>query len=82
MAPLLLGDRLIGTINVTSSWRTPDDIPMVEALANHVAIALGHVRTRTQMHEALKREKLRNQVIEAVASSLDLSDVLKRVLGI
>jgi PAS domain S-box-containing protein len=55
---------------------------MVEALADHVAIALGHVRTRTQMHEALEREKLRNQVIEAVASSLDLSDVLKRVLDL
>ena len=34
------------------------------------------------MHEALEREKLRNQVIEAVASSLDLSDVLKRVLDL
>lgn len=82
VAPLLLEDRPVGTINVSASWLTPDDIPMVEALADHVAIALGHVRTRTQMHEALEREKLRNQVIEAVASSLDLSDVLKRVLDL
>jgi hypothetical protein len=82
IAPLLLEDRPVGTINVTASWLTPDDIPMVETLADHVAIALGHVRTRTQMHEALEREKLRNQVIEAVASSLDLSDVLKRVLDL
>jgi len=82
IAPLLLEDRPVGTINLTASWLTPDDIPMVEALADHVAIALGHVRTRTQMHEALEREKLRNQVIEAVASSLDLSDVLKRVLDL
>ncbi len=82
VAPLLLEDRPLGTINVTASWLTPSDIPMVEALADHVAIALGHVRTRTQMHEALEREKLRNQVIEAVASSLDLSDVLKRVLDL
>ncbi len=82
VAPLLLEDRPVGTINVSASWLTPDDIPMVEALADHVAIALGHVRTRTQMNEALEREKLRNQVIEAVASSLDLSDVLKRVLDL
>ncbi len=82
VAPLLLEDHPLGTINVTASWLAPDDIPMVEALADHVAITLGHVRTRTQMHEALEREKLRNQVIEAVASSLDLSDVLKRVLDL
>ena len=45
VAPLLLEDRPVGTISVTASWLTPDDIPMVEALADHVAIALGHVRT-------------------------------------
>ncbi|MFQ5942250.1 MAG: GAF domain-containing protein [Anaerolineales bacterium] len=82
VAPLVLEDQTLGTINVTASWLTPDDIPMVEALSDHVAIALGHVRTRTRMHEAFEREKLRNQVIEAVASSLDLSDVLKRVLDL
>jgi len=82
VAPLVLADRPIGTINVTANWLTLDDIPMVEALSDHVAIALGHIRTRTQMHEAFEREKLRNQVIEAVASSLDLSDILKRVLDL
>ena len=82
VAPLLLENQPLGTINVTASWLTPDDIPMVESLSDHVAIALGHVRTRTRMHEALEREKLRNQVIEAVASSLDLSDVLKKVLDL
>ncbi len=82
VAPLILEDQPLGTVNVTASWLTPDDIPMVEAFTDHIAIALGHVRTRTQMLEALEREKLRNQVIEAVASSLDLSDVLKRVLDL
>jgi GAF domain-containing protein len=82
VAPLLLENQLLGTINVTASWLTPDDIPMVEALSDHVAIALGHVRARSQMHEAIEREKLRNQVIELVASSLDLSDVLKKVLDL
>ncbi len=82
VAPLILDDKTLGAINVTASWLTTDDIPMVEALADHIAIALGHVRARTKMNEALEREKLRNQVIEAVASSLDLSDVLKRVLDL
>ena len=80
VAPLVLDNQILGAMNVSAPWLTAEDRPMVAALADHVAIALGNVRTRVQMRESLEREQLRYQVIEAVASSLDLSDVLKKVL--
>ena len=80
IGPLILGARPLGALSVTAPWLTAEDRPMVATLADHVAIALGQVRARAEMRQALERERLRNQVIEAVASSLDLSDVLKKVL--
>ena len=82
VAPLILDDLPLGTLNVSAPWLTPQDRPMVAALADHVAIALGNVRARVKMRISLERERLRNQVIEAVASSLDLSDVLRKVLDL
>ena len=82
IAPLILDDEPLGAIDVTAPWLLADDCEMVASLANHVAIALGHVRAREQMNAALERERLRNQVIEAVASAEDLSTVLERVLDL
>lgn len=80
IAPLILADRQLGTISVTAQWIAAEDIPMVTALADHIAIVLGQVRAQAEMQAALKREQLRNQVIEALASSLDISIVLERVI--
>ena len=80
IAPLVLDGVPLGIMTVTAAWLTPQDRPTVAALADHVAIGLGQVQARAEMRQALERERLRNQVIEAVASSLDLSDVLKKVL--
>lgn len=82
VAPLILEGHPQGALNVTAEWLSPDDRPLVSALADHIAIALGHVRARNRMHQALEREQLRNRVVEAVASSLDLSIVLKKVLDL
>jgi PAS domain S-box-containing protein len=80
VAPLILEDQPLGAINVTAHWLARDDLPMVAALADHIAIALGHVRTRKEMQAALERQRLRNQVAEVLASSLDLPAVLEQVL--
>ncbi|TET85084.1 MAG: GAF domain-containing protein, partial [Anaerolineales bacterium] len=80
VAPLILGDRPLGTISVTAHWLTADDTPMVAALADHISITLGHVRSRKKMEASLERERLRNQVAEALASALDLPVVLERVI--
>ncbi len=80
LAPVTLAGEKLGAFNAAGAWLTPEDVPMVAALADHAAIALGHVRARAEMQSALERERLRNQVAEAVASNLDLPVVLERVI--
>lgn len=79
IAPLILEEHPIGTINVCAQWLTEDDLDHVAALADHFAIALGHVRTREDLEQALETQRLRNRVIEAVADALELDVVLERV---
>ena len=78
-APLRLGSQPLGILTLTSRWLTADDGPMLAALADHIAIALGHVRSQAEMRHALERERLLNQVAEAVSSALELPEVLQRV---
>ncbi len=80
VAPLMLGGQPIGAINVAARWLTVADVPMVAALADHIAISIGHARSRTSLQAALERELLRHQVVEAVTSALDLPSVLERLL--
>ena len=80
VAPVALAGETLGALNVTARWLTPEDTPMVAALADHAAIALGQARSRAEMRAALERERLRNQVAETIASDLDLPLVLERVL--
>lgn len=82
VAPLMVSDHPLGVITVNAPWLTEDDLPLVTSLADHVAIALSHVRSREEMRGALSRERLRNQVAEAVASAFDLSTILERVIQI
>src|SRR3989304_3442171 len=81
-APLLVSGRTLGILNVTAHWLTPDDVTMVAALADHVAIALEHVAGRAEMRSALERERMRNLVAETLASTRDLSEVLHQVVGL
>jgi PAS domain S-box-containing protein len=80
LAPVTLAGERLGAFNAAGRWLTPEDVPMVAALADHAAIALGHVRSRAEMQNALERERLRNRVAEAVASNLEIPVVLERVV--
>ena len=80
VAPLVLAKNPIGTINVSAKWLTPRDIPMVSALADHIAIALGHVRSRAELESSLQLQSLRSQIAEAATSALDLPVLLERVV--
>lgn len=80
VAPIQSSGQRLGLINVTADWLSQEHIPILASLANHVAIALDQVRIREQMTAALERERLRNQVAEAIASALDLATVLERVI--
>jgi PAS domain S-box-containing protein len=80
IAPIALAGKTLGAMNVAARWLTPADAPMVAALADHAAVALGNARARAEMQAALERERLRNQVAEIIASGLELEAVLDRVL--
>lgn len=79
IAPLILEDKPIGTINVSADWLSEADVAHVAALADHFAISLGHVRARERLEQALETQRLRNQVIEAVSNAVELDEVLERV---
>lgn len=79
IAPLILEDKPFGAINVSADWLTEDDVSHVSALADHFAIALGHVRAREELEQTLERQRLRNRVIEAVSKAFELDEVLERV---
>ena len=81
VAPLILDVAVIGTINVTAPWLAPEDAAMVQALADNLAIALDHVRSRLNLEAALARgEQTRAEILEAVASTLDMDEALDRLL--
>jgi len=82
LAPLLLGDDVIGTLNVVADWLTPADTPMVAALADHIAIALGQVRARQKLERELELQRLRNTVIESVASARATGEVFEAVVNL
>jgi PAS domain S-box-containing protein len=81
-APLIIGETLLGVMNVSAEWLTVDDIQMVVSLADHIAIALNQIRTNVEMQQALERERLRLQIAEVAASSRDLPDILDQILGL
>ncbi|HMK08314.1 MAG TPA: GAF domain-containing protein, partial [Anaerolineales bacterium] len=81
-APMLVEEEAVGLLVVTASWLGTDDVPVVTALADHTATAIANVRGRLQMQRALDRERMRNQVAEALASARDLSELIHRVVGL
>ncbi len=50
------------------------------ALADNVAIALGHVRQRAEMESALRQEQARAGLLEAIIGTLDMDEALTRLL--
>ncbi len=80
VAPLIFEDEPIGTINVSAHWLTVEDAPFVEALADHVAIALGQVRNRHKLELALEQQRLRNTIAELLARAVDMNEVMETVL--
>jgi len=79
-APLIGNDEPIGTLNVMADWITADDVSLVSALADHVSIALDHVRNRKTIEASLEIQRFRTQVAELLTSELDLPKIMGRVL--
>jgi PAS domain S-box-containing protein len=78
-APLCADEKVLGVMNVTASWFTLEDLPMVASLADHIAVNLSHMRTSLEFHKILKRERLRMRVAEVVAHFWDLELVMDSI---
>jgi signal transduction histidine kinase/putative methionine-R-sulfoxide reductase with GAF domain len=81
--PLTMGKKLLGVLDIQSEQLRPfllDDLPVLESLANQVAIAIQNSslyqgeRSRRRLSEALY------EAGRAISSTLDLDDVLALIL--
>jgi len=81
--PILNKDDLFGVIYLEATKRNefkPDDVQTLKTLANQVAISLQKARLHAQTQEHLRVMTTLQSVSQAVASSLELSEILHNVI--
>jgi len=87
-APLNSQQRAIGVLNIVGRGLTPEDVPAVEAFANHIAIALENATLFHGMHDSEQRFRmLADAAFEGIALTehgifIDLNDHWPRCLAI
>ena len=89
VAPLLVREKVIGTLTVASARQsafTEDDVDLLVQIAVHVAIAVENVRNlqsarvaQQQVARERDRSKLLLEVNNAVVSHLDLKELVKSI---
>jgi GAF domain-containing protein len=77
--PIILGDKLLGAIDVQST--TPfsfstDDIEVLQILANQLAVAIENANLFTETQEHLAQHRLIHHVTTVSASSTSIEDAL------
>jgi diguanylate cyclase (GGDEF)-like protein/PAS domain S-box-containing protein len=78
--PLRIKDRVLGSLSVWGADLREDDIPALSIFANQVAVVIEKARLfEAVQHRARETETLR-QAAAAVASALDLDQVLNSLL--
>ena len=83
MAPILEGQELLGTILLGS--RIPRKFPLeligtIEALSNHMGIAIQKTRLHEETQTSLDRIRALHEIETAITSTLDLQSVLDMLL--
>jgi len=77
--PILLGDRVIGALDVQSTTPyafTPDDVEVLQILANQLAVAITNANLFTETQEHLAQHRLIHHVTTVSASSTSIDDAL------
>ncbi len=81
--PLWIGAQLIGYAEVYESRRrrefTPEEIALCQAIAQSAAVAIENARLYEESERRLRQSELLATAIEAVASTLDLTELLTRI---
>ncbi|MBN2502218.1 MAG: GAF domain-containing protein [Anaerolineales bacterium] len=77
--PLIAGDRLLGALDVQSTERfafSPDDIEVLQILADQLAVALANAELFAETQEHLAQHRLIHHVTTVAASSSSMEDAL------
>ena len=81
-APLRVTGRIVGAVAVgdrVGRVFTSDEVRLVEALADHAAVALDNARLYRDAEDRRREAELLAELARAITSSLDLDTVLGRV---
>ena len=82
--PIFLDDDMIGTIGLDATRAarafTPDEIALAETVSNQIAVAVRNAHLHEQMQQRVTELATLNEVTIALAGSLTLPDVLRRIL--
>lgn len=77
--PIIVGDHLLGAIDVQSTKPfafSPDDIEILQILADQLAIAIANAELFTETQEHLAQHRLIHHVTTVAASSSGIEDAL------
>ena len=80
--PLLVGERLLGTLSFGTRTRgrfAPDDVELMQAVTNKVAIALQRVQVQTALRASEERYR---GLVEQAADGIFVSDAQGRYLDV
>ncbi len=83
-APLIVQDRVVGVLNVDShrpGAYSRDDVEVVSAFADHAATAVANARLFAQSQRQVQATQALAEAARVVTASLELEDVLHRVLN-
>ncbi|HEU0295982.1 MAG TPA: GAF domain-containing protein [Anaerolineales bacterium] len=81
--PLFNGDQIFGVLNVESSLEyqlTEADLKVLSTLSEQVNIAIRRASLYAERAESLRREHHINEFAHAISSTLDLPDILEKVV--
>lgn len=82
-APLIVRDRVVGVVNVDShrpGAYTEEDVEVVSAFADHAATAVSNARLFAQTQRQVQATQALAETARVVTASLDIDDVLQRIL--
>jgi signal transduction histidine kinase/ActR/RegA family two-component response regulator len=82
-APLRVGRRMVGVLSLRSRARrtfSPDELALVQAFADHAAIALENARLYAAEQHQRQRAEALTDIARDVSAALDRNTVLQRVV--
>jgi PAS domain S-box-containing protein len=79
IAPLVIEERVLGSIGLWSQDLKEDDIPAISVFAYQVSIAIENARLFTQVEQRASELATVLTAVKAVSSTLDLDEVLRLI---